>query len=70
MSAAARSQTSLGQRQLSVLSEFLLSAKIVRNGASSISPALAAVCRVLWPGLAVSAGLSPVSRPHILIANQ
>ena len=51
--AAARSQTSLGQRQLSVLSEFLLSAKIVRNGASSIRlarrvPGLA--CR-LSPGL-------------------
>ena len=63
VSAAARSQTSLGQRQLSVLSEFLLSAKIVRNGASSISPALAAVCRVLWPGLAVS-GLSPGLTSH------
>lgn len=52
--AAARSQTSLGQRQLSVLSEFLLSAKIVRNGASSISLARRSA----------RSGLSPVSRPH------
>ena len=52
--AAARSQTSLGQRQLSVLSEFLLSAKIVRNGASSIGLARRSA----------RSGLSPVSRPH------
>ena len=55
--AAARSQTRLGQRQLSVLSEFLLSAKIVRNGdgaSSSISLARRSA----------RSGLSPVSRPH------
>ena len=52
--AAARSQTSLGQRQLSVLSEFLLSAKIVRNGASSIRLARRSA----------RSGLSLVSRPH------
>ena len=55
--AAARSQTRLGQRQLSVLSEFLLSAKIVRNGASS---------SISQARRSARSGLSPVSRPHSL----